>query len=176
MDVVIDADDSVGVMFRVGHGYDAHRFADTEALGDRVLVLGGVKFVDEPPLVGHSDADVAAHAVMDAMLSAADLGDLGTHFPDIDARWKGADSIELLNTVNARLFGAGWRLSNADCTLICERPMIAPHRHEMQQRLSAAAGGPVTVSGKRTEGLSDCGGIVAHAVALVTATRPSPAR
>ena len=132
-------------------------------------MLGGVRFSGERPLAGHSDADVVAHAVIDAMLSAAGLGDIGTHFPDNDERWRDADSIEMLQQVAGRLAEAGWQLANADCTVICDRPMIAPHRAEMQERLSGAAGGPVTVCGKRTEGLGDTEGIVAHAVALVVA-------
>ena len=161
-------------MMRVGHGYDAHPFAHAADAGERTLVLGGVRFCDEQPLEGHSDADVIAHAVIDAMLSAAGLGDIGTHFPDSDERWRGADSIEMLRQVASRLAGAGWRLANADCTVICDRPMIAPHRDRMGTRLSAAAGGPVTVCGKRTEGLGGTEGIVAHAVALVVATSAAP--
>lgn len=153
---------------RVGHGYDAHPFADDADAGGRTLVLGGVRFAGEPPLVGHSDADVVAHAVIDAMLSAAGLGDIGTLFPDSDERWRGADSIEMLQQVSGLLAEAGWQLANADCTVICDRPMIAPHRDQMQERLSSAAGGPVTVCGKRTEGLGNSEGVVAHAVALVT--------
>ena len=103
------------------------------------------------------------------MLSAAGLGDIGTHFPDSDERWRDADSIEMLDQVAARLAEDGWQLANADCTVICDRPMIAPQRDQMQKRLSNAAGGPVTVCGKRTEGLGHGDGIVAHAVALVFA-------
>ncbi len=154
---------------RVGHGYDAHPFADAAGHADRILVLGGVRLPGERPLVGHSDADVVAHAVIDAMLSAAGLGDIGTQFPDSEERWRGADSIEMLRQVSALLAEGGWMLANADCTVICDRPMIAPHRDQMQERLSSAAGGPVTVCGKRTERLGNAGGIVAHAVALVVA-------
>lgn len=154
---------------RVGHGYDAHPFIDGADAGERTLVLGGVRFAGQRPLAGHSDADVVAHAVIDAMLSAAGLGDIGTHFPDSDERWRGADSIEMLKQVAAHLAEAGWQLANADCTVICDRPMIAPHRDEMHERLSSAAGGPVTVCGKRTEGLGGSDGIVAHAVALLLA-------
>lgn len=138
------------------------------------MVLGGVQFPDEQPLEGHSDADVVAHAVIDAMLSAAGLGDIGAHFSDSDERWRGADSIEMLQQVAALLAEGGWPLANADCTVICDRPMIAPHRAQMQQRLSGAAGGPVTVCGKRTEGLGSVDGIVAHAVALVVAASAAP--
>ena len=154
---------------RVGHGYDAHPFAGGTDAGDRTLVLGGVRFPGERPLAGHSDADVVAHAVIDAMLSAAGLGDIGTHFPDSDERWRDADSIEMLRKVSVLLAQQDWQLGNADCTVICDRPMIAPHRDQMQERLSSAAGGPVTVCGKRTEGLGGADGVVAHAVALVVA-------
>ncbi len=156
---------------RVGHGYDAHPYAGADTQADRTLVLGGVRFPGERPLVGHSDADVVAHAVIDAMLSAAGLGDIGTQFPDSDERWRGADSIEMLRRVSALLAEGGWMLANADCTVICDRPMIAPHRDQMQERLGRAAGGPVTVCGKRTEGLGNADGIVAHAVALVVVGR-----
>ncbi len=138
---------------------------------ERTLVLGGVRFAGERPLAGHSDADVVAHAVIDAMLGAAGLGDIGTHFPDSAERWRDADSIEMLQQVAAHLGAHGWRLANADCTVICDRPKIAPYRESMQRRLSDAAGGPVTVCGKRTEGLGNSEGIVAHAVALVLADR-----
>ena len=154
---------------RVGHGYDAHPFADAASSPGRTLVLGGVRFPGEQSLEGHSDADVVAHAVIDAMLSAAGLGDIGTYFPDSDGRWHDADSIEMLAQVAALLADDGWHLANADCTVICDRPMIAPHREQMQERLSVAAGGPVTVCGKRTEGLGHGDGIVAHAVALAVA-------
>ena len=154
---------------RVGHGYDAHPFADAARDYGRTLVLGGVRFVGERPLAGHSDADVVAHAIIDAMLSAAGLGDIGVHFPDSDERWRDADSIEMLDQVAARLAESGWQLANADCTVICDQPMIAPQRDQMQERLSSAAGGPVTICGKRTEGLGHGDGIVAHAVALVFA-------
>ncbi len=154
---------------RVGHGYDAHPFADVAPSG-RTLVLGGVRFPGDPPLEGHSDADVVAHAVIDAMLSAAGLGDIGTQFPDSDERWRDADSVEMLRQVSALLAENGWQLANADCTVICDRPMIAPHRDQMRERLSSAAGGPVTVCGKRTEGLGNADGIVAHAVALLLAS------
>ncbi len=154
---------------RVGHGYDAHPFADVASHSGRTLVLGGVRLVGERPLAGHSDADVVAHAVIDAMLGAAGLGDIGSHFPDSDERWRGGDSIEMLALTASRLAEAGWSLANVDCTVICDRPMIAPHREQMQERLSSAAGGQITVCGKRTEGLGHADGIVAHAVALVFA-------
>jgi 2-C-methyl-D-erythritol 2,4-cyclodiphosphate synthase len=153
------------MMIRIGQGYDAHVFTD-----DRPLVLAGVHFDDERGLAGHSDADVVAHAVMDAMLSAAGLGDIGTNFPDTDDALIGADSIELLDHAAALIRDAGWGLVNADCTVVIDRPKIAPHRSEMQTLLSQAAGGPVTVCGKRTEGIGALGrgeGVVCIAVALL---------
>ena len=116
---------------RVGQGFDIHRFSDDPA---RPLVLGGVTFPGEPGLVGHSDADVVAHAVADALLGAAGLGDIGQHFPDTDERWRGADSIELLVAVATMLRDAGWQVGNVDCAVVCERPKLAPRRDEMQRR------------------------------------------
>lgn len=151
---------------RIGQGYDAHRYADD----DRPLVLGGVTFEGEQGLTGHSDADVVAHAVTDALLSASGLGDIGEHFSDQDPAFAGADSIELLREAASRARTAGWQLVNADCTVIADRPRISPAKAAMQDRLSDAAGGPVTVCGKRTEGIGALGrgeGIVALAVALM---------
>lgn len=154
---------------RVGFGVDVHRFAGV-ADPARRLVLGGVPFPDERGLEGHSDADVLAHAVADALLGAAGLGDLGAHFPDTDPRWRGADSLELLAQVAAILAGEGWRLVNADCTLVGERPRVIAHRPAMIERLSAAAGGPVHVKATRPEKLGSLGrveGLACFAVALV---------
>lgn len=151
---------------RVGQGFDAHPYADD----DRPLVLGGVRFDGERGLHGHSDADVIAHAITDAMLSAAGLGDIGQMFSDQDPALRGADSIELLRQAAQRVAEAGWVLANADCTVVVDRPKIAPRKDEMQRILSAAAGGPVTVSGKRSEGIGALGrgeGVVALAVALL---------
>ncbi len=151
---------------RVGQGFDVHPSSDDPA---RPMVLGGVEFPG-PGLVGHSDADVIAHACADAMLGAAGLGDIGSHFPDTDADFAGADSIELLRIVASEVRTAGWVVGNIDCSVVCDRPKIAPRRDEMQQRLSAAAGGPVTVKGKRPEGLGALGrgeGIACWAVALL---------
>jgi len=150
---------------RVGIGYDVHRFAD-----GRELVLGGVRFPGERGLEGHSDADVVAHAVADAMLGAAALGDLGAHFPDTDERWASADSLELLGAVAGMLREAGYRLVNADCTVVGERPRLAPLRDDMIDKLSAAAGGPVHVKATRPERLGALGreeGIACMAVALL---------
>ena len=152
---------------RVGQGFDIHRFSDDPA---RVLVLGGVTFPGERALHGHSDADAVAHAVIDALLGAAGLGDIGQHFPDTDDRWKGADSLQLLRHTAALLADAGWMVGNVDCSVVCEQPKLAPRRDEMQQRLSAAAGAPVTVTGRRAEGLGALGrgeGIACWAVAVI---------
>ena len=161
---------------RVGQGFDIHAFSDDPA---RPLVLGGVTFAGEPGLKGHSDADVIAHACADALLGAAGLGDIGQHFPDTDPRWAGADSLDLLREVAARVRAAGFRPGNVDAAVVCERPKLAPHRSEMQERLSAAAGVPVTVKGNRAEGLGSLGrveGIACWAVAVVTAAELVPAR
>ena len=164
--------------FRIGHGYDAHRRMTPAELSHnshkKHLVLGGVEFVDEVPLVGHSDADVVSHAVIDALLNAAGLGDIGEMFPDTDPSNAGANSLALLSQSAEAISAAGWQLVNADCTVVTDRPMLAPHKPQMQQLLSAAACGQVTVSGKRTEGLTTSGsaeGIVAFAVALLARKR-----
>lgn len=155
---------------RVGQGFDIHPFvADA---GDRVLVLGGVPIPGETPLVGHSDADAVAHACADALLGAAGLGDIGQHFPDTDPAWAGADSLMLLAEVAARVRAAGWQPANVDCTVVAERPKLAPYRDEMQTRLSTAVGAPVSVKATRAEGLGSLGraeGIACFAVALVEA-------
>jgi 2-C-methyl-D-erythritol 2,4-cyclodiphosphate synthase len=151
---------------RVGQGFDIHRFADD----DRPLVLAGVHIVGEPGLHGHSDADAIAHAVSDALLGAAGLGDIGEHFPDSDPQWKGADSMQILRQVVGKVRAAGWRVENVDVNVICERPKIAPHRAAMQANLVAAVGAPVSVKGRRAEGLGSIGrveGIACMAVALL---------
>jgi len=156
--------------FRVGNGFDIHRFSDDPA---RPLILGGVHIEDTPGLIGHSDADVIAHACADALLGAAGLGDIGEMFPDTDERWRGADSLTLLAEVVARLGAAGWRPVNIDCSVVAERPKLAPHRATMVQRLSAAAGAPVTVKGRRAEGIGGLGrseGIACFVSALVEST------
>jgi len=154
-------------MLRVGQGFDVHRFADD----DRPLVLGGVRIAGERGLLGHSDADAVAHAVADALLGAAGLGDIGMHFPDTDPRWKGADSMMLLREVSSLVARDGWRVENVDVNVVCERPKIAPHRAAMQEHLAAAVGAPVSVKGRRAEGLGAIGraeGIACLAVALLT--------
>lgn len=151
----------------MGHGFDTHRFSDDP---DRPLILGGVRFEGVPGLVGHSDGDAAAHAVTDALLSAAGLGDIGVMFPDTDDAWAGADSLQLLADAVARLAEAGWRVVNADCTVVAEAPRIAPRRDEMEARLSGVVGAPVTVKGKRAEALGALGrgeGLACWAVALI---------
>ena len=152
---------------RIGHGFDVHRWSDDP---DRVLVIGGVQFPGEPGLAGHSDADPAAHACTDALLGAAGLGDIGALFPDTEERWRGADSIILLAEAARLVRGAGWLPQNVDCTVVLDRPRLAPVRDEMQARLSEAVGAPVTVKGKRTEGVgahASGEGVLAWAVALL---------
>ena len=139
---------------RVGQGFDIHRFSDDPS---RVLVLGGVLFEGARGLHGHSDADAIAHAVTDALLGAAGLGDIGEHFPDTDPQWKNADSLQLLHKAAAMVRADGWHIGNVDCSVVCETPKLAPRRAEMQQRLSEAAGAPVTVKGRRAEGLGALG-------------------
>ena len=153
---------------RIGLGYDSHRFED-----GRRLVLGGVEFPGETGLKGHSDADVLVHAIIDALLGAAALGDIGSHFPDTDPQWKGADSIMLLEAVAKEIRGAGYRIANVDATLVCERPKIRPVADLMRKRLADAMGvgfGRVSVKGKTNEGMDDVGaglGVAAHAVCLL---------
>ena len=153
-------------MIRVGQAFDVHAFGDAS----RPLVLGGVVFEGERGLVGHSDADVIAHACADALLSACGLGDLGEQFPDTDDQWRDADSLELLEQVMQGVRAAGWSPVNVDCSVVCETPRIAPRRREMSERLSEIVRAPVTVKGKRAEGLGALGrneGIACWAVALV---------
>ena len=155
---------------RVGIGVDAH------ALQDGVpLVLGGVRLEHPRGLAGHSDGDVLAHALIDAVLGAAGLGDIGALFPSDDERYRGASSLELLADAYAQVLAAGWMLVNADCVLVGEEPRIAGHRDEMRRRLSAAVGGgEVNVRATTTDGLGFTGrgeGLAAHAVALLE--RPS---
>ena len=153
---------------RVGLGYDSHRFEE-----GRRLVLGGVEFPGETGLKGHSDADVLVHAVIDALLGAAALGDIGSHFPDTDEKWKGADSISLLEAVAKEVRGAGYRIANVDATVVCERPKIRPVADLMRRRLADAMGvgfGRVSVKGKTNEGLDDVGaglGVAVHAACLL---------
>ena len=152
---------------RVGQGFDVHPFSDD---ADRRLVLGGVVFEGARGLAGHSDADVVAHAVTDAVLGAAGLGDIGQQFPDTDPALAGADSVELLRRAAGLVREAGWTPVNADCSVVLDAPRLAPAKAAMESRLSDALGAPVTVKGKRTEGVGALGrgeGIAAWAVALV---------
>jgi 2-C-methyl-D-erythritol 2,4-cyclodiphosphate synthase len=132
----------------IGFGYDTHRFEP-----GRPLILGGVRIEHEHGLAGHSDADVLTHAVIDALLGAAGLGDIGLHFPDTDERWRGADSIDLLGLTGGLLANEALRVVNVDATLVLERPKIGPHRHAMRERLAGALGLPVRrVNVKATTG------------------------
>ena len=154
---------------RFGIGYDAHRFSDAGG----ALVLGGVEIPGERGLEGHSDADAVAHAVIDALLGAAGLGDIGEHFPDDDPSFAGADSIGLLEQVRVLLAEPGWRVVNVDVSVIAERPRLAPYRDQMARRLAAAAAvDPTCVNVKATtnEGIGFIGrgeGIAALAVSLI---------
>ena len=155
---------------RVGQGFDVHSFSDDP---DRRLVLGGVHLPGERGLAGHSDADVVAHAVADALLGAGGLGVLGQHFPDTDPAWAGADSLAILAGVVALLAGAGWSVGNVDCTVVLEAPKLAPHRDEMVAKLAGVVGADVSVKATRAEGLGAIGrgeGVACWAVALVVAT------
>lgn len=154
-------------MIRVGLGFDVHPFSDDP---DRRLVLGGVVIDGERGLAGHSDADVIAHAVSDALLGAAGIGDLGGLYPASDPTWKDADSIELLIDVRNRVAAAGYRVVNVDCAVVLEEPKLAPHRQAMQARLRGAVAADVSLKPKRAEGLGSLGrseGVACWAVALV---------
>jgi 2-C-methyl-D-erythritol 2,4-cyclodiphosphate synthase len=157
---------------RVGQGFDVHRVG---ADPGRPLVLGGCLFPGMPGLVGHSDGDAIAHAVAEALLGAAGLGDIGQRFPDTDPALAGADSIELLRSVAVAVRAEGWSVGNADCSVVCEAPKLAPMRDEMQAKLSDAAGAPVSVKGRRPELLGALGrgeGIACLAVAVLTRGAP----
>ena len=159
---------------RVGQGFDVHRFTDDPA---RVLILGGVRFDGERGLEGHSDADVIAHAVTDALLGAAGLGDIGQLFPDTDPALAGADSLLLLTEAVRQVRSAGWEPGNVDCTVVLEAPKLAPRKAEIEHLLSTTVGAPVTVKGKRAERLGALGrreGIACLAVALVFASPHQP--
>ena len=155
---------------RVGLGVDAHAFAEPEE--GRVLVLGGVQIPSERGLLGHSDADVLAHAITDALLGAAGLEDIGYYFPDTDERYRDANSIELLRKVRG-LIDASWEIANVDAVVICERPKIRDYREAMRENLAGALGveySRVSVRGTTTERLGFAGrgeGIAAQAVCLL---------
>ena len=153
---------------RIGHGYDVHRLVE-----GRKLILGGVEIPYEKGLLGHSDADVLTHALMDALLGAAALGDIGKLFPDTDERYAGADSIGLLKEVIRHLRDSGYDVGNVDCTVIAQRPKLAPHIPLMRERLAQAMGvalDQVSIKATTEEKLGFTGeglGIAAHAVALI---------
>ena len=165
---------------RIGFGYDSHRFEPSpRAVTDQVppQKLGGVPIPECPKLKGHSDADVLIHAVIDALLGATALGDIGSHFPDTDPRWKDADSAMLLASVMEELGKAGFSVGNVDVTLICERPKLRPHVDAIRSCLAELLRvpiGSVSVKGKTNEGMDATGvglGIAAHAVALVESAK-----
>ena len=153
---------------RIGHGYDVHRLVE-----GRPLILGGVNIPYELGLLGHSDADVLLHAVSDALLGAAGLGDIGKHFPDTDPQYKGADSLQLLNVVAQRVREAGYRVSNIDVTMIAQRPKLRPHIGTMEHNIAAAVGvdvSRVNVKATTEEKLGFTGtgeGMSCHAVCLL---------
>ncbi len=157
---------------RIGHGYDVHRLTE-----GRKLILGGVDIPYEKGLLGHSDADVLVHALMDAMLGALALGDIGKLFPDNDPAYEGADSIELLKKVAKRIQAQDFALSNADCTIIAQRPKLAPFIDEMRENIAKAIGvdiSRISVKATTEEHLGFTGeglGIAAHAVVLLEETR-----
>ena len=153
---------------RIGHGYDVHRLTE-----GRDLIIGGVKIPYEKGLLGHSDADVLTHAVMDALLGAAALGDIGKHFPDTDPAYKGADSLKLAQHVAKLLQDHGYRIGNIDATVIAQAPKLAPHIPLMKQNLARALGcdaDQINVKATTEEHLGFTGeglGIAAHAVCLI---------
>jgi 2-C-methyl-D-erythritol 2,4-cyclodiphosphate synthase len=153
---------------RIGHGYDVHKLVE-----GRDLILGGVKIDYELGLLGHSDADVLLHAVSDALLGAAGLGDIGKHFPDTDPQYKGADSLKLLEIVAQRVKEGGYRVSNIDVTMIAQKPKLRPHIEQMERNIAAAVGVDVTrinVKATTEEKLGFTGsmeGMSCHAVCLL---------
>ena len=156
---------------RFGLGIDTHRFVE-----GRPLILGGVEIPHDRGLAGWSDADVLAHAVTDAVLGAAAMGDIGQHFPDTDERWKGADSLALLREAVSRVGASGWRVEYVDATVMLERPKVAPHREAIMAALSEAVGAPVHVKATTGEGMGFVGreeGVAALAVATLAPCGPS---
>ena len=153
---------------RIGHGYDVHRLVE-----GRDLIIGGVKIDHTLGLLGHSDADVLLHAVSDALLGAAGLGDIGKHFPDTDPKYKGADSLELLRIVAQRVREAGYRVSNIDVTMIAQRPKLRPHIEQMERNIASAVGidaSRINVKATTEEKLGFTGeelGMACHAVCLL---------
>lgn len=161
---------------RIGHGYDVHRLVE-----GRPLILGGVTIPHSRGLLGHSDADVLVHAVMDALLGAAALGDIGKLFPDTDQTYAGADSLALASRVAEVVRGAGYEIGNVDATVLAQAPKLAPHILRMRENIAAALGvsvGAVSVKATTEEGLGFTGerlGIAAHAVALIYSEHGSDA-
>ena len=155
--------------FRIGHGYDVHRLVE-----GRDLILGGVNIPWKLGLLGHSDADVLAHAIMDAILGAAAMGDIGMLFPDNDPTFKGADSLKLLREVMRRVRAEGWEVVNVDATVLAQAPKLSPHKMQMRVNLAEAAGldvSQVSVKATTEEGLGWTGsseGMAVHAIALLT--------
>jgi 2-C-methyl-D-erythritol 2,4-cyclodiphosphate synthase len=156
-------------MMRIGHGFDAHRLVD-----GRPFVVGGVTIPFQRGPLGHSDGDTLTHAICDALLGAAALGDLGTHFPDTDPQWKGVDSLTLLAAVHEQLVRHGWTIGNIDATVVVQAPKIAPHIAAMRDTLAETLTldiAKISVKAKSTEGMGytgDGSGIAAYAVALLT--------
>ena len=154
---------------RIGFGYDSHVFTDAA----KPLMLGGVCIPDAPGLQAHSDGDVLIHAIIDALFGAAALGDIGSHFPDTDERWKGADSGKLLEAAMGEVRAAGYALGNLDVTVICERPKLRPCIEMIRERLASVMNvgkGRISIKGKTNEKMDDVGaevGIEVHAVALL---------
>ncbi len=158
--------------FRIGHGYDVHRFTE-----GRPLILGGVFVPYERGLLGHSDADVLLHAIMDAVLGALALGDIGKHFPDTDERYRGADSAALARAVFLKMQDAGYRVGNVDATVIAQRPKLSPYLSAMRERIAEIFScdlSAVSVKATTEEGLGFTGsgeGMAAHAVCLLVSAR-----
>lgn len=157
--------------FRIGVGYDVHRLVD-----GRPLMLGGIQIPFARGLLGHSDADVLLHAITDALLGAAGLGDIGTHFPPSDDQWKDADSRDLLRMTVAMLRNAGWEPGNLDTTVVCEEPKLRPYNEAMRESIARIVGistDAVNIKGKTSEGMGFTGtgeGMAAYAVALIHRT------
>ncbi|GAB4478966.1 MAG: 2-C-methyl-D-erythritol 2,4-cyclodiphosphate synthase [Elainellaceae cyanobacterium] len=153
---------------RIGNGYDIHRL-----VGDRPLILGGIQIDHELGLLGHSDADVLTHAIMDAMLGALSLGDIGHYFPPTDPQWAGADSLKLLEQVHALIQSQGWQIGNIDSVIVAERPKLKPHIKVMRDRLATLlqiAPDQIGIKATTNEKLGPVGreeGIAAYAVALL---------
>ena len=160
--------------FRIGHGYDVHALGE-----DRKLILGGVEIPHDKGLIGHSDADALTHALMDAMLGAIALGDIGKHFPDTDPQYAGADSLKLLQHVKALVAKHGYELGNADMTILAQKPKLAPYIEQMRQNIARVLGcdvAQISIKATTEEKLGFTGaeqGIAAHAVVLLQ-RKPSP--